>query len=162
MFTRAVPAVVAAALALTATACSSNAPEETPAESPAAADATHAGDHAAMKRVFFVTPKDGDTIKPDAKLEFAAEMFTIAAVPEGEVKTVRAETGHFHIAPDADCLPAGTVIPKADPWVHFGKGQNNVEITLSPGKHKLTLQAGDDQHRTMEGLCQTITVTVAE
>ena len=134
MFTRALPAV--AALALTAAACGSNTPKE-PADTAApAAEAAHSGDHPAMKRVFFVTPKDGDTIKPDAKLEFAAEMFTIAAVPEGEVKTVRAETGHFHIAPDADCLPAGTVIPKADPWVHFGKAQNNAEITLSPGKHK--------------------------
>src|SRR5688572_22866763 len=103
MFTRAVSAVVATALALTATACSSNAPKETPAESPGAADAAHSGDHAGMKRVFFVEPKDGATIKPDAPVKFGAEMFTIAAVPAGEVKDVRADTGHFHIAVDGDC-----------------------------------------------------------
>jgi Domain of unknown function (DUF4399) len=141
MFTRAVLAVVAAALALTAAACGSNTPKE---------------------RVFFVEPKDGATVKPDLTLKFGSEMFTIAAVPEGEVKEVRSNTGHYHVAPDADCLPANTVIPKADPWVHFGKGTDTAEISLSPGPHKLTLQAGDDQHRTIEGLCETINVTVAE
>ncbi len=80
---------------------------------------------------------------------------------EGEVKDVRPETGHFHLAIDADCLPPGQEIPKADPWVHFGKAQTSVETSLTPGPHKLTLQAGDDLHRTMEGLCETINVTVA-
>ena len=39
-------------------------------------------------------------------------------------------------------------------------GANTAETALKPGTHKLTVQAGDDQHRTMEGLCETITVTV--
>jgi hypothetical protein len=33
-------------------------------------------------------------------------------------------------------------------------------MQLPPGQHKLTLQLGDDLHRTSEGLCQTITVNV--
>jgi hypothetical protein len=33
---------------------------------------------------------------------------------------------------------------------------------MPAGTHRLTLQAGDDKHTTIEGLCQTITVTVAE
>ena len=28
----------------------------------------------------------------------------------------------------ADFLPAGTVIPKANPWVHFGDGKNVIEM----------------------------------
>jgi hypothetical protein len=65
------------------------------------------------------------------------------------------------VAIDADCLPPGQIIPKADPWIHFGTGANTADITLTPGTHRLTVQAGDDQHRTLEGLCETITVTVA-
>jgi hypothetical protein len=132
--------IVLVALMLTVAACGSNAP---------------------AKRVFFVAPTNGATIKPEAKIEFGTEGFTIAAVPEGEVKDVRPETGHFHLAVDTDCLPPGQEIPKADPWVHFGKAQTSVETSLTPGPHKLTLQAGDDLHRTMEGLCETINVTVA-
>jgi hypothetical protein len=37
-----------------------------------------------------------------------------------------------------------------------------IDMQLPPGEHTLTLQVGDDQHRAMEGLCETITVTVAE
>jgi len=151
--------VVLTALTLSV-ACGSSAPSESQSATPAA-DASHSGEHAAVKRVFFVAPKDGETIKPEAKIEFGAEMLTIAAVPEGEVKDVRPSTGHFHLAVDAACLPPGEVIPKADPWVHFGKAQTSVETSLKPGAHTLTLQAGDDQHRTMEGLCETIKVNVA-
>jgi hypothetical protein len=76
---------------------------------------------------------------------------------------VRANTIHYHIAVDTDCLqPAGTVIPKADPWVHFGDGKKVIEMSLTPGPHRLTVQAGDDMHRTIAGLCETINVTVAK
>ena len=54
----------------------------------------------------------------------------------------------------------GTAIPKAAPWVHFGDGKSVIDMQLPPGPHKLTLQIGDDLHRTMTGLCQTINVTV--
>jgi hypothetical protein len=84
----------------------------------------------------------------------------IMAVPEGEVHDVRAGMGHYHIAADAECLAPGSVIPKAAPWTHFGKGTDFYDIQLPAGKHKLTVQAGDDKHTTIEGLCQTIEVTV--
>jgi len=115
-------------------------------------------------RVFFVSPKNGDTIKPLSTIEFGSSGVTVAAVPPGELKPeqVRANTIHYHLGTDADCLPAGTAIPKASPWVHFGDGKNVIEMQLPPGQHKLAVQAGDDMHRTIAGLCEVITVTVAE
>jgi hypothetical protein len=113
-------------------------------------------------RVFFVQPQDGATVKSPATLEFGAQDFQIAAVPQGEVKETRPDLGHHHVAIDADCLPTGTAIPRAAPWVHFGDGKNTIDMQLPPGQHRLTLQIGDDLHRTIEGLCSTITVTVAE
>jgi hypothetical protein len=126
-----------------------------PAAAPASPPAT---------RVFFVTPTNGATIKPMSTIEFGSSGVTVAAVPPGELKPeqVRAGTIHYHIAVDSDCLPAGTVIPKADPWVHFGDGKNVIEMSLAPGAHRLTVQAGDDMHRTIAGLCETINVTVAQ
>ena len=50
----------------------------------------------------------------------------------------------------------------ASPWVHFGKANTTIDMQLTPGPHRLTLQLGDDLHRTIEGLCTTIDVTVIE
>ena len=124
------------------------------------ADAAHTG-HVGG-RVFFASPKDGATVKSPVMFEFGSESFTIAAVPAGEVTDVRAGTGHFHLGVDTDCLPVGSVIPKANPWIHFGDGKNVIEMQLAAGPHKLAVQAGDDKHATMTDLCEVINITVTE
>ena len=111
-------------------------------------------------RVFFVQPQDGATVQSPVTLEFGAEDFQIAAVPAGTPTETRPDLGHHHVGIDTDCLPTGTVIPMAAPWVHFGDGKNVIDMQLPPGSHRLTLQVGDDLHRTIEGLCETITVNV--
>jgi hypothetical protein len=115
-------------------------------------------------KVFFSEPKNGATVKSPVHIVFASDMFTIAPVPPGEIKpeAVRANTGHFHLGVDTDCLAPGSVIPKANPWVHFGQGNNSIDMQLTPGPHKLVVQAGDDRHATMTGLCEVINVTVTE
>jgi hypothetical protein len=116
-------------------------------------------------KVFFSEPKNGATVKSPVHVVFGSETpFTIAPVPPGEIApaNVRANTGHYHLGVDTDCLPAGTVIPKANPWVHFGTGNNSIDMQLTPGPHKLVVQAGDDRHATMTGLCEVINVTVTE
>ena len=130
------------------------------AETPPAGSTASAG---AAGKVFFVSPTNGATIKPLSTIEFGSTGVTVAAVPPGELKPeqVRPVTIHYHIAVDADCLPAGTVIPKADPWIHFGDGKKVIEMSLTPGPHRLAVQAGDDMHRTIAGLCEVISVTVA-
>jgi hypothetical protein len=35
-----------------------------------------------------------------------------------------------------------------------------MDMQLTPGKHRLSLQLGDDLHNTVKGLCSTITVNV--
>jgi len=111
-------------------------------------------------RVFFVQPQDGATVKSPVRLEFGVENYQVAAVPAGTVTESRPNIGHHHVGVDADCLPPGTAIPRAAPWVHFGDGKNVIDMQLPPGQHRLTLQIGDDLHRTQEGLCSTITVNV--
>jgi len=114
-------------------------------------------------RVFFVEPQDGATVTSPVSLEFGAENFQIAAVPQpAPTDTSRPSLGHHHVGIDTDCLPTGTPIPRASPWVHFGDGKNVIDMQLPAGMHRLTLQIGDDLHRTIEGLCETITVTVIE
>jgi hypothetical protein len=153
-----VNAVMLGLMTVAAAACGAETPPASTASAPAAAPAN------APTRVFFVTPTNGATIKPMSSIEFGSSgNVTVAAVPPGELKPEQVRPGmiHYHIAVDTDCLPAGTVIPKADPWIHFGDGKKVIEMSLAPGAHRLTVQAGDDMHRTIEGLCETINVTVA-
>jgi hypothetical protein len=153
---------VCGALILTASiavaACGGSSPENRSASTAAPAGSPGGG------KVFFSEPKSGASVKSPVHIVFGSDMFTIAAVPPGEIapEAVRANTGHFHLGVDTDCLPAGTVIPKANPWVHFGMGNNSIDMQLTPGPHKLVVQAGDDRHATMTGLCETINVTVTE
>ena len=52
---------------------------------------------------------------------------------------------HYHVGIDQPCLPAGKTIVKGTPsWVHFGDGKSEFDTQLAPGKHKLSLQIGDD------------------
>jgi len=155
-----IPALAAFALIGAACGGSPESKADAPAAAPAAAPAEDHTAHAGGGRVFFTEPANGATVKSPVHLVFGSEMFTIAAVPPGEVATVRENTGHFHLGVDTDCLPAGSVIPKANPWVHFGDGKNTIDMQLSPGMHKLVVQAGDDKHATMTGLCETINVNV--
>ena len=157
MSNRVVRGIVMATLTFAVGACSADPPASSPAPS---ASAPSTGGAA---RVYFVRPKNGETIKPMSTFEFGGDRVTIAAVPPGNVTPdmVRPGMTHYHLGVDTDCLPPGTIIPKADPWIHFGAGQNTIEMSMTPGPHRLVLQSGDDMHRTIAGLCETINVTVA-
>ena len=114
-------------------------------------------------RIFFVEPKNGATVKSPVHLVFGIENYKIAPVPEGDVKTARPGVGHYHVGVDTGCLKPGETIVKGTPsWIHFGKGDSEIDMQLTPGKHRLALQLGDDLHNTVKGLCSTITVNVMQ
>ena len=114
-------------------------------------------------RIFFIEPKNNASVKSPVQLKFGIENYKIAAVPEGDVKTARPGVGHYHVGVEQDCLKPGETIVKGTPqWVHLGKGDTGMDMQLTPGKHKLSLQLGDDLHNTVQGLCSTITVNVTQ
>jgi hypothetical protein len=112
-------------------------------------------------RVFFVEPKNGAAVTSPVHLKFGAQNFEIAAVPPGDVTKARPRVGHYHIGVDQGCLAPGKTIVKGTPsWIHLGDGKDEIDLQLPPGRHKLALQVGDDLHKTLPGLCATITVNV--
>jgi hypothetical protein len=114
-------------------------------------------------RVFFVEPKNNATVTSPVHMKFGSEGIKIEAVPPGDVTTTRPGVAHYHVGIDQDCLPPGKNIVKGTPsWVHFGDGKDVFDSQLTPGKHKLALQLGDDLHNTMPGTCQVITVNVKQ
>lgn len=115
----------------------------------------------AKGRVFFIEPKSGATVSSPVHMKFGSEGIKIEAVPPGDVTSSRPGIGHYHIGIGVSCLPAGKTIVKGTPsWVHFGDGKSEFDVQLTPGTHRIALQIGDDQHNTVPGFCQMITLKV--
>lgn len=111
-----------------------------------------------VAKVFFIQPKDGATVSTKFKVKMGLEGMKIR--PAGEAPD-EVTTGHHHILIDTPSIPAGVPIPENATHLHFGKGQTEVEVTLTPGKHTLTLQFADGAHRSYgPSMSQTITVNV--
>jgi hypothetical protein len=97
---------------------------------------------AAGAEVYIVSPKDGDKVKGPVTVVFGLKGMGIA--PAG-IKFDN--TGHHHLlidtnAPSDQSLP----LPADEHNVHFGKGQTETTVTLSPGKHTLQLVLADYLH----------------
>ena len=101
------------------------------------------GDSTPLEHAFFIGVKDGDTVHSPLKIGFGVTGMTIA--PAG---TDTPNTGHFHLLIDTEMSSEQlkAAIPSDAHHVHFGKGQQEAEITLSPGKHQLQLLLGDGKH----------------
>src|SRR6187455_3433805 len=92
--------------------------------------------------VYIVSPKDGAKVKSPVTVVFGLKGMGIA--PAG-IKFDN--TGHHHLLVDAD-PPADLSLPlPADEHnIHFGKGQTETTLTLTPGKHTLQLLLADSLH----------------
>lgn len=108
-------------------------------------------------RVFFKNVKNNATISSPFKVEMGVDKMSVDTIGP-----VVAGSGHFHIFIDAeDSLALGTVVPTDSAHIHYGKGQTEAEIKLTPGKHKLTLQFADGIHRSYGSkLATTVNVNV--
>lgn len=92
-------------------------------------------------RVYFITPEDGATVKSPLEIRFGLEGMGVA--PAG---TQKAATGHHHLIVDADTPPADQPIAADEQHIHFGGGQTETTLELSPGEHTLQLVLGDFKH----------------
>ncbi len=92
-------------------------------------------------RVFFANLKNGQTVAKKITIKFGAE--GIKVQPAGEIVQ---GSGHHHLIIDGSAVPAGQVVPADANHIHFGKGQTETEVELTPGKHKLTLQFANGAH----------------
>ena len=108
----------------------------------------------------FGEPAEGAKVKSPVKVVFKLEGMTVR--PAGE-DPLDGTSGHHHIIVDGEPAALGEVVPADETHIHFGKGQLETELTLSPGKHTLTLQLADGAHRSYgPSLSSTINVEVTE
>jgi hypothetical protein len=93
--------------------------------------------------VYFIAPRDGQTIHGPVTVKFGLKGMGVA--PAG---TKFDNTGHHHILVDTDLseIKLDAPLPATDKIVHFGKGQTETTLTLPPGKHTLELLFADYLH----------------
>ena len=103
-----------------------------------------AGESPAPKNAYLYIgwPNDGEVVhKSNFRVWFGLRKMGVA--PAG-VK--RENTGHHHLLVDAALPSMDAPVPADAKHVHFGGGQTETEITLTPGKHTLQLLMGDANH----------------
>jgi hypothetical protein len=109
-------------------------------------------------KVYFISPADGETVRNPVLVRFGLSGMGVA--PAG-VQTP--STGHHHLLVDID-LPKdlSLPLPTDDHHRHFGGGQTELPLALSPGKHTLQLVLGDYLHRPHDPpvVSERITITV--
>jgi hypothetical protein len=109
--------------------------------------------------VYIIAPKDGAKVHAPVLVQFGLKGMGIA--PAG-VKFDN--TGHHHLLIDTDPpSDPSTPLPATDKIVHFGKGQTETTLNLTPGKHTLQLAFADANHipHSPPVISKKITITVA-
>jgi hypothetical protein len=91
--------------------------------------------------VYFIGLNDGDTIPTKSTIHFGLRGMGVA--PAG---SDRANSGHHHLIIDAPTPALNAEIPNDFQHLHFGAGQTEAEVTLTPGEHTLQLVFGDKNH----------------
>jgi hypothetical protein len=127
---------------------------------PAFAQDTPSPDGAA---VYIIGLEDGAVVKSPVTVRFGLTGMGVAPA-----ETMAENTGHHHLM--IDVPPFGSddpealilSIPNDDTHKHFGKGQTEVVLDLTPGTHTLQLVLGDHGHvpHTPPVMSEQITITV--
>jgi hypothetical protein len=127
-----------------------------PAAAPAASSAIPRTASPAGAKLYIVSPVDGAKVKSPVTVVFGLAGMGIA--PAG-IKFDNA--GHHHLLIDSE-LPKdmGMPLPATDKVVHFGKGQTEASITLTPGKHTLQLVLGDHLHIPFNPVVASSKITI--
>lgn len=108
-------------------------------------------------RVYFLSPADGEVVTNPVTVRFGLSGMGVA--PAG----VQVEaTGHHHLLVDTALPAPDQPIPADDNHRHFGKGQTETTIELTPGQHTLQLLLADYLHRPHDPpvMSEPITITV--
>jgi hypothetical protein len=107
--------------------------------------------------LYFIAPQDGAKVANPVTVRFGLKGMGVA--PAG---IAMAGTGHHHLLIDATVPPFDRPVPADDRHVHFGKGQTETVVKLTPGRHRLQLLLGDHLHLAHDPpvISAPITITV--
>jgi hypothetical protein len=150
--------LTALCLILTAACGQDNAVEAPTGDSAASPPAT-----AAVERrpsppgamVYFIEPADGAVVQNPVRVVFGLKGAGVA--PAG---VQREGTGHHHLLIDTGLPDLDQPIPSDANHVHFGGGQTETQIELSPGRHTLQLLFADERHIPLDPPIMSKQITI--
>ena len=91
--------------------------------------------------VYIISPKDGAKVHNPVLVQFGLKGMGIA--PAGIMFD---NTGHHHLLIDTDLIDLSAPLAANERIVHFGKGQTETTVSLTPGTHTLQLLLSDAYH----------------
>lgn len=107
-------------------------------------------------QVYIISPADGETVSSPVTVKFGLRGMGVA--PAGIEKP---HTGHHHLLIDVEDTPAlDRPIPADANHVHFGGGQTEALVELSPGAHTLQLIMGNHNHMPHNPPVMSKTITI--
>ncbi|MES0872588.1 DUF4399 domain-containing protein [Sinimarinibacterium thermocellulolyticum] len=108
-------------------------------------------------KVYIIEPADGAVVTSPVRVVFGLRGMGVA--PAG---VNQAGTGHHHLLIDSPEIDYTKPLPATEQIVHFGGGQTETMIELTPGKHTLQLLLADWKHQPHNPAVQSekITITV--
>ena len=110
--------------------------------------------------VYIISPKDGAVVTSPVTVRFGLKGMGVA--PAG---VTFENSGHHHLLVDVDSpTDMSQPIANNEHSLHFGKGQTETELKLTPGKHTLQLLLGVQLHVPHDPpvMSKKITITVKE
>jgi len=111
-------------------------------------------------RVFFKAPADGAKVPKTFTVKFGLEGMEIAKAGDDNDNKKK---GHHHLIINEGHIPHGTAVPTTKQHLHYGKGQEEAELTLDPGRYTLTMQFADGAHRSYgKKMSASINITVVD
>tara|TARA_R100001377_G_scaffold35483_2_gene19601 strand:+ start:754 stop:1185 length:432 start_codon:yes stop_codon:yes gene_type:complete len=107
-------------------------------------------------QAYIVSPVNGATVPTTFDVVFGLKGMGVA--PAG---TQVNNTGHHHLLVDAEEMP-DLSMPLGANVTHFGAGQTQTTLTLTPGQHTLQLILGDHLHipHNPAVVSEKVTITV--
>ena len=107
--------------------------------------------------VYIASPANGSVVPTTVTVIFGLSGMGVA--PAG---IERDNTGHHHLLVDGARLP-DLNMPLGEAVTHFGGGQTQTTVTLSPGEHTLQLILGDFLHTPHDPpvVSEVVSITVA-
>ena len=108
--------------------------------------------------LYIIWPADGSTVTGAFWCRFGLRNMGVT-----QAGSNAPNSGHHHLLIDADePLDPNEPIPQDKTHLHFGAGQTEARIELTPGKHTLQLVLGDPKHYPFNPpvISKKITITV--
>jgi len=149
--------LVSLAASLAAMSALAQTPATPPAPAAAPAPVAAAMTAPAGAEVYIISPRNGERVHSPFTVRFGLKGMGVA--PAG-VKFDN--TGHHHLLVDTDLsdIQLDASLPATDKIIHFGKGQTETQLSLSPGKHTLELLFADYTHKSFDPPLHSSKITI--